>query len=122
MDSFYTKYSAKLKEGSTIGENQDCIIWTKAKNSCGYGVIKYKSPSDFSWKTVNVHRLSFVVFNKKMFADVKNYDVSHLCNNKLCIKKEHLYAETRAQNRKREICVNRNICNGHFQRPAVCYI
>ena len=50
----------------------------------GYGVIKFKSPITGQHQTVNVHRLSFIVFNDTM--DIK-------CHNRLCMLKHHLSAE-----------------------------
>ncbi len=117
MEQFYRKYEEKLNEGSVISHNQFCRIWSKAKNLQGYGVIKYQSPIDHSWKTTNVHRLSFVVFNRKSFQDINNMEISHLCHNKLCILKEHLCIETHAENRERDICVNRSLCKNHGNRP-----
>ncbi len=101
-----------------MSQNGTCRLWTKAINRDGYGVIKFKSPTDFSWKTTTTHRLSFVVFNRGSFEDIINLEISHLCHNRLCVNKDHLYAETHAQNMERGMCINRNTCLGHLNHPA----
>ena len=113
MDAFYDKYGAKLTENSVLSENGECTLWTRARKPSGYGIIKCKNPNDNSWRTMHVHRLSYMVSKRMHFDDIEGKDVSHLCHNTLCTNSDHLSLETHHINRTREICMNRNLCTGH---------
>ncbi len=113
MDEFYVKYKNKIAENSDLSANGHCAMWTKAKKPSGYGIIKYKNPHDNAWRTMHVHRLSFLVNRRIELNDLQGYDISHLCHNKLCTNAQHLSLETHKINRDREICVNRTVCTGH---------
>lgn len=111
MDNFYQKYLEKIFENSQISENNSCRIWTKCKTKSGYGKISYKCPFTQVWKTINAHRLSYIV-NFKTFPDA-DIDVSHLCSNKLCVSKEHLCPEPRHINIERQYCFTLGACTSH---------
>ncbi|AYV83316.1 MAG: HNH endonuclease [Hyperionvirus sp.] len=65
-------------------------IWQQYKNSEGYG------QSTFNDITISAHRLSYIVFNKKMIPD--GLVVRHMCNLPSCVNPEHLEVGTPLQN------------------------
>ena len=107
--SFKEKYSKKLAAKSTKSANNgQCIIWTGATRNCGarYGVLCCKI--DDEWKTLYVHRLSFM-FSRNwdlQEMDQPNMDTSHLCHNSLCVNAAHLSYEPHNVNRNRSTSVS----------------
>ena len=116
MDTFCTKYAAKLANNSVLCANGECTLWNKATNQSGYGVIKCKTPNQ-GWKTLLVHRLSFMIMHQMDIDDIAGSHVSHLCHNSLCTNNKHLSLEPTHINRHRDVCVNRQICTGHASFP-----
>lgn len=69
------------------GEN-DCWLWTGAKNSNGYGQVRTAEG------TFYVHRLAFATLN----GDPGELDVCHRCDTPLCCNPNHYFLGTQAEN------------------------
>lgn len=76
-----------------VKNNGDCVLWNKAINSSGYGVL---------WKN-----------NKQVYAhrnavNAKEGDVvMHTCDNRACINPKHLQIGTHSDNSKDMVLKNR---------------
>lgn len=67
-----------------------CWIWTKAKDSSGYGTLAWRG------KTRGAHRVAFKLAYG--YLPDKNYQLDHLCRNRLCVRPSHLEIVTSRQN------------------------
>ena len=67
----------------------ECLIWTGARNNCGYGLIR------FNGKSCTVHRVSFTVHKGEIPAGMV---IMHACDNRLCVNPEHLSIGTHSDN------------------------
>lgn len=78
-----------------------CMIWQGAKNSAGYGLVRYKG------QVVLAHRLALFLAKGTI---PKHRVACHTCDTSLCCEPLHLYAGTYGQNlrdawhRKRRVC------------------
>lgn len=67
----------------------NCIEWTGKLSGGGYGYI-------YAFKRIwSAHRVSYLIEHGEL---PYNLYICHICNNKKCIKPEHLYAGTAKQN------------------------
>ena len=97
----------------------DCLVWTGAVGSSGYGVIGLSR----SARTDYAHRVAYRLAKGPIPG---GRQVDHLCRNKLCCNPDHLEAVTQAENLRRELHVRwggRTECpHGHsfaeFQRTT----
>lgn len=71
-----------------VYKNNECLEYTGAISSTGYGVFHMYG------KSVNSHKASYIL-NK---GDTSDMLVLHTCDNKKCINPNHLYLGTRLQN------------------------
>jgi len=107
-------YQYRILENSVISaENGTCRIWQGPLTKNGkYGLISFRDPRDLKWKKKHAHRLSFMVFEKKI--DIRSdMDCSHLCHNSLCVNVNHISLEHHFINNNRQYCLNSNLCYGH---------
>jgi hypothetical protein len=118
------KYTDKLiKSSYDLKLNNACRLWDGYINN-KYGMINVdlKVFAINKWKRMPVHRLSFFLSLHSqdislLDYDIDRYDVSHLCNNTLCINPSHLSFELHTINNKRIKCRNKMLCMGHGPDP-----
>lgn len=78
------------KECSQIFYNNTrCWEWTGAKNSGGYGVMRVGNIQCYT------HRISFELSHGRI---VEDFDVLHHCDNRCCVRPEHLWLGTDQDN------------------------
>ena len=89
MDDIDTKrrFRRKVKEMPN-----GCWEWIAAKHPKGYGIFSIKG------KTIYAHRYLWQLLNGSISS---NFELDHLCNNKSCVRPDHLECTTHAENMKR---------------------
>jgi hypothetical protein len=80
-----------------------CWVWTAAKSYLGYGVINRKC-DDGKYRQFKAHRLVWFLHHGRW----PNYLALHRCDNKACVRLEHLFEGTDADN------MRDYIAKGHF--------
>ena len=78
----------RLEKHSKINEGTGCLEWTGSLRS-GYGAVQFKG------KMWRAHRLSFFLAGNEL---IPGLEICHNCNNRLCIRPEHLRQDTRSSN------------------------
>lgn len=106
------RINSKSKEKDLKGD----IIWIPPPNKkTGYPEILL--PRNLAerfnmFSPRNPGHMLFAIKNGQILKKV-NHDMSHLCNNKLCVNPEHLVYEPRWVNNARKNCVKEGKCTGH---------
>lgn len=81
--------SRRLQSKSKLSKTTGCILWTGAKTSAGYGMLR------FNKKAYRTHRLSYI----EAFGEIKEgMHVLHRCDVPSCINPQHLFLGTHADN------------------------
>ena len=96
-----------------LSANGECLEFQGRPNKGGYGVICVTLPPENEKKTYLVHRLYYCLCKNIEIVDLGDNHCSHLCNNKLCAKIEHLSIEAGYVNNSRKNCFFRRQCSGH---------
>lgn len=71
-----------------VNKTDSCWLWT-ASTRMGYGAFKLRGT------VFDSHRLIWLMANGPLD---DGYEVCHKCNNRLCVRLDHLYAGTRSDN------------------------
>lgn len=89
----------------------DCIVWTGALNSRGYGCYAVDGVSHLA------HRLAYIDAHGPI---PDGLQIDHLCCNKRCVNPEHLEPVTNRENvrRARALRVGTFCANGHLIEAA----
>src|ERR1700733_2081816 len=74
-----------------VKKTDGCWEWQKAKNQngAGYGVLRVNGKNELA------HRISYVINNGSIDSDLW---VLHKCDNKQCVRPDHLFLGTRSDN------------------------
>jgi len=71
-----------------------CWLWTGAPSTQGYGIFRIKR--DGRWRAMQAHKY---MLEKKLGRPLRpGFNSLHTCDVKLCMRPDHLYEGTHAQN------------------------
>ncbi len=97
-------------------DSSGCLLWTGARNSAGYAVVKLD-------RQVYAHRVAWIHANGR---DVPaGLTIDHLCMNRACVNHQHLEAVTQRVNANRSprAPINRTHCpQGHIYAGTNLYL
>jgi hypothetical protein len=111
-----TSLKQRLNKHS-LYNNTWCLIWQGSTDKDGYGRISLQHIGKPSPTSERVHRAAFLVF-KGQNIPPGDFEISHLCHNKLCISADHLTLESGSVNRERsQHCVQKGKCEHHQNAP-----
>lgn len=112
---------AKLERKTFIQAPNGCKIWLEGTHgrTVKYGSVKIKLPGHMISKSINVHRLRYMLGARNFNLNPK-FDVSHICHKSLCINFDHLSYEPHNINMNRQTCkvTHPPRCLGHGKNKA----
>lgn len=80
---------------SKVDRAGECWLWTAATVNSGYGVFQRSRTGLVGARQVTAHRFSCEAAHGPI---PPGMEVCHTCDNKLCVRPDHLYVGTRQQN------------------------
>lgn len=105
---------------SNVEKTEGCWLWKVSINTQGYGNITRQ------YKKILAHRYSYEQSNGSI---PNGHEIDHICENKICVKPDHLVAVTRSDHAKhtaqmiRNRSMDRTHCtNGHELNNENSYI
>jgi hypothetical protein len=75
-----------------------CIVWTAGVGSHGYGMFEVRDPTTKrhgGWRAITAHRY---ILQRIMGPIPRTIDVMHSCDNRRCVKLQHLSPGSRKMN------------------------
>lgn len=85
----------------------DCWVWTSATIPRGYGVFNLGTGA--AYRNILAHRLSW----EWTYGTIpKGIQIDHRCNNRLCVRPDHLRLATGKQNEENRTGANKNSKSG----------
>lgn len=84
------RLQSALAHGGVRDLTTGCLIWTKGRNSGGYGSLWYKG------KSCLVHRLAWESANGRSIPP--GQVIAHVCHRPLCFEPSHLRLSSQRQN------------------------
>lgn len=119
LDKLWNQITKKInRQGFRQAGRGNCLIFQgKIRPKDGYCYLSYTYNGHTT--SCTVAKAQWLVKNRKCpLRDIPyKYEVSHLCHNKNCIKKEHLTLEPGRENLRRKMCISGGQCIGHGQYP-----
>jgi hypothetical protein len=79
-----------------------CWLWTGHISKDGYGRFGMRNTTGvgYRWKALEAHQVSWIIFrgNPPTGIDADSKVIDHICNNRACVKPEHLQILGRIEN------------------------
>ena len=107
----------RISDGTKDDNIKGCRLWVKSVSKKHYPKMKISIDGDRSDQFV--HRLVYFIEGHQ---DMDNHHVSHLCHNRLCVRRAHLNLEWSYINKNRDICKAVGECSGHTDHPKCIVI